>query len=400
MRLPSLFVGLALGASALLTSSAHAQNADAFVVGILTDMNGPVAYVAGPKAVEAAKMAIEDFGGKVLGRKIELLVADHQNKTDVGSAVAREWYDTKNVRAIFDVNNSSIAFAVKDLAVARDRTAVFVSAASSDLTGAQCSPNTFHWAFDTYSQTQAVSDAITKNGGKNWFYLTVDYTFGKALEKDSQAAVKKAGGTVLGSAYAPLGTQDYSSYLLQAQSKKPDVLAFANTSTDMINSVKQAKEFGVTGKTALFFFQLFDADILGLDVAKGARFLDSFYWDMNDETRAWTKRFVERTGSYPGSNMANFYGAMLHYLKAVQAAGTDDNKTILTKFRETPVNDFYTKNAKIREDGRLLRAMYLLEVKEPSQSKGKWDYFKVVDTLPDGIAFKPAAESACPLLKK
>ncbi len=387
-------------ASASFAPAANAQ--EVFRIGYLVDLNGPTSALTGPGAAEAARMAIEDFGGSVLGKKIEMIVADHQNKPDVGSAIAREWYDSKGVHAIFDLSQSALALAVKDLAVPRKRVAIFTSAMSSDLTSKSCSSNTINWGWDTYSNTRGLTEAIVKNGGKSWFYLTVDYTFGKMLEAQSQAMVKQAGGTVLGSTYAPLGTTDYSANLLQASARKPEVLAFANSANDLVNSLKQSVEFGVTARRALFVFQVPDADAVGLKNVQGAQFVDQFYWDMSDETRAFTKRFTQRMGkdAPPTGPQANAYGSVMHYLKAVKAAGTDDADAVMKKMREMPINDFYTKNARIREDGRVMRDMYLLEAKKVEDSKSRWDLFKVVQKIPDGSAFQPATDSECPLVKK
>jgi branched-chain amino acid transport system substrate-binding protein len=389
-------------AAAALACSTAASAQDTFKIGYLVDLNGPTAYLTGPGAAEAAKMAIEDFGGTVLGRKIEMVVADHQNKPDIGAGIAREWFDAQNVHAIFDVSHSALAFAVRDLAVPRKRVAIFTSAMSSDLTSARCSANTINWGWDTYSNTRGLTEAVVKQGGKSWFYLTVDYTFGKLLEAESQAEVKRLGGTVLGSTYAPLGTTDYSSNLLQASARKPEVLAFANSATDLVNSLKQSVEFGVAARRVLFVFQVPDADAVGLKNVQGAQFVDQFYWDLSEETRAFSKRFTQRMGkdTPPTGPQANAYGAVLHYLKAVKAAGTVDSEAVLKTMRSTPIDDFYTKNARIREDGRVMRDMYLLEAKKAEESKSRWDLFKVVQKIPDGTAFRPVDQSECPLLKK
>ena len=396
----SLICLTALAASVSFSPASNAQ--EVFRIGYMVDLNGPTSALTGPGAAEAARMAIEDFGGSVLGKKIEMIVADHQNKPDIGAAIARESYDSKNVHAIFDLSQSALALAVKDLAVPRKRVAIFTSAMSSDLTSKSCSPNTINWGWDTYSNTRELTEAIVKNGGKSWYYLTVDYTFGKMLETQSQAMVKQSGGTVLGSTYAPLGTTDYSANLLQATARKPDVLAFANSANDLVNSLKQSVEFGVTARRALFVFQVPDADAVGLKNVQGAQFVDQFYWDMSDETRAFTKRFVQKMGkdTPPTGPQANAYGAVTHYLKAVKAAGTDNADAVLKMMRETPINDFYTKNARIREDGRVMRDMYLLEAKKVDEFKSRWDLFKVIQKLPDGSAFQPVTDSECPLIKK
>lgn len=397
---PVLATALSVPLSLVASGAAFAE--ETFKIGYLVDLNGPTSSTTGMGAVTGARMAVEDFGGKVLGRKIELLVADHQNKPDIGAGIAREWFDAQNVHAIFDVSQSALAFAVRDLAVARKRVVGFTIAMSSDLTSGRCSPYTFSWGADTYSNTRTLTNAIYQDGGRKWYYLAVDYTFGKLLESESTSELKKLGGTVLGTTYAPLGTTDFSSNLLQASSAKPDVLAFANSVADMVNSMKQSLEFGITAKKALFVFSPTDADVIGLANIQGAQLVDGFYWDMTDETREFTKRFKAKMGRDvpPVGAQANAYSAIMHYLKAVQAAGTDDGEVVTAQMHKTPVNDFFTKNARIREDGKVMRDMYLLEAKKVEESKSRWDVFKVTKTIPDGAAFMPAPESACPLLKK
>lgn len=375
---------------------------ESFRIGYLVDLNGPTAYALGPGAAEGAKMAVEDFGGTVLGRKIEVLVADHQNKADIGAGIAREWFDAQNVNAIFDVSQSAIAFAVRDLAVARKRIIGFTSAMSSELTGARCSPYTFSWGWDTYSNTRALTEQLYQAGGKRWYYLAADYAFGKQLVSDSSTELTKLGGSVVGTAYAPIGTTEFSSHLLQVSTGKPDVLAYGVTTSDLVNALKQSVEFGVTARKALFTFNAVDADVVDLKNVEGAQFVDQFYWDLNDETRAFTKRFTTRMGkdAPPTGPQVNAYSVVTHYLRAVQAAGTADADAVAKAMRSTPVNDFYTKNAMIREDGKLMRDMYLLEAKKVSESKSRWDLFKVVQTFPGGTAFMPAGQSQCSLLKK
>lgn len=383
-----------------LAGTGHAE--EPFRIGYLVDLNGVTSYAQGGGAAEAAKMAVEDFGGSVLGRKIELLVADHQNKPDVGLGIAQEWFDSQHVNAIFDVSQSALALAVRDLAVSRKRIVMFTSAMTTDLTSSRCSPYTFSWGWDNYSTAHAVTEGIYKSGGKRWYYLAVDYTFGKQLEAQSKDELTRQGGVALGSTYAPLGTTDFSSNLLQAATAKPDVLAYAQSTSDLLNALKQSQEFGITARKAIFVFNAVDADIAGLKNVQGAQFVDQFYWDMNDETRAFTKRYIQRMGkdAPPTGSQASGYSVVMHYLKAVQAAGTADAETVSKVIRETPVNDFYTKNARIREDGRLLRDMYLLETKDLSESKSRWDLFKVVKAYPAGSAFMPAEKSECPALKK
>jgi branched-chain amino acid transport system substrate-binding protein len=368
-------------------------------IGFLVDMAGPTSSTDGPATIEAARMAIDDFGGKALGRPIALLVADHQNKPDIGATLARRWYDAEDVDAIFDVNNSAVAFAVQDLARQAGRIVVFTAAASADLTGRHCSPNGFHWLFDTYSQAAATSASVVKEGGDTWFYVTVDYTFGRDLEAQSRRIVEASGGTVLGSVRHPLGTADFSSYLLQVLTAKPKVLAFANSVQDLMTATKQAAEFRLPARRVTFFFSLQDARALGLDAVAGLQFLDAFYWDADEPTRQWSARFRQRTGKMPTSQNAGAYSAVMHYLKAVERAGTDETEAVLKVFRSMPVDDFMTAGAPIREDGRLLRDMYLLEVKSPAESRSDWDYFKVVRRIPGREAFRPLSEGGCPLVK-
>nr|WP_038388421.1 ABC transporter substrate-binding protein [Bradyrhizobium elkanii] len=394
-----LLFAAATAIAALANGASQAE--ETFRIGYLVDLNGPTSYATGAGAAEAAKMAVEDFGGSVLGRKIEILVADHQNKADIGAGIAREWFDTKNVNAIFDVSQSTLAFAVRDLAVSRKRIVGFTSAMSTDLTGSRCSPYTFSWGWDNFSSSRAVTDAIYKEGGKRWYYLAADYTFGKQLEADSAAELKKLGGEILGSSYAPLGTTDFSSNLLQASTSKPDVLAFANSTNDLVNALKQSLEFGLTARKAVFVFSAPDADIIGLKNIQDAQYVDQFYWDMNDEARSFAKRFTQRMGkdTPPTGQQVNGYGVVMHYLKAVRAAGTADADAVAKAMRDMPVNDFFTTNARIREDGKVMRDMYLLETKKVDESKSRWDLFKVVHTIPAGAAFMPAEQSACPALK-
>jgi branched-chain amino acid transport system substrate-binding protein len=386
------FIGLLL-----LAMIAHAAEPP-LRIGYLADLSGPTADTDGPGAVEAARMAIEDFGGKVLDRKIELLVADHQNKPDIGMNIARRWYDVDGVDVIVDVNHSALALAVQALTRERNKIAIFTAAASAELTGKSCSPSSFHWLFDTYSQTQGIARSVVESGGDSWFFLTVDYTFGQLLEANASAAVVAAGGKVLGSARHPLNSSDFSSFLLQAQAANPKVLAFANSTSDMVNAMKQAREFNLGPLRVAFFFTIEDARALGLEAVHGLQFIDSFYWDMGEAERAWSTRYFERTKKMPTSQKAGAYSAVRHYLKAVAAAGTADTAAVLERMRALPVDDFMTHGARLREDGRLMRDMYVFEAKAPGESKGPWDLFKTVRRIPAEQAFRPASESECPLL--
>lgn len=387
----------------LMLSAWHAalagQDDRSVKIGFLVDMAGPTSSTDGPATIEAARMAIDDVGGQALGRPITLLVADHQNKPDIGATLARRWYDAEDVDAIFDVNNSAVAFAVQDLARQAGRIVIFTAAASADLTGSRCSPNGFHWLFDTYSQAAATSASVVRQGGDTWFYLTVDYTFGRDLEAQSRRIVEASGGKVLGGVRHPLGTADFSSYLLQVLTAKPKVLAFANSVQDLMTATKQASEFKLPARHVTFFFSLQDARALGLEAVAGLQFLDAFYWDADEQTRQWSQRFHQRTGKMPTSQNAGAYSAVMHYLKAVERAGTDQTDAVLKVFRSMPVDDFMTHGAVIREDGRLPRDMYLLEAKSPADSRGEWDYFKVVRRIPGSEAFRPLSEGGCPLVK-
>ena len=402
--------GFAAFAAAVTTSAAlsilaaQAQISDDVVkIGVLNDMSGLYADLGGQGSVEAARMAIADFGGTVNGKKIELISADHQNKPDVGGAIARQWYDNDGVDAIVDVPTSSVALAVQD--VARERKKVFLisGAASSDLTGKACSATGIHWTYDTVALANGTGSAVVKAGGDSWFFITADYAFGHALERDTAAVVTASGGKVLGSVKVPLNTPDFSSYLLQAQASKAKIVGLANAGGDTINSIKQAAEFGlVEGGQKLAGLLVFVTDIhsLGLKTANGLQLTEAFYWDQNDETRAWSKRFMEKINHAPTMVQAGVYGAVMHYLNAIKAIGSDDGLTVVKKMKETPINDFMTKNGSIRADGRVIRDMYLMQAKTPEESKGEWDLVKMVATVPGNEAFRPLDEGECPLVTK
>jgi len=397
------FAAAVTASAALSILAAQAQISDDIVkIGVLNDMSGLYADLGGQGSVEAARMAIADFGGTVNGKKIELISADHQNKPDVGGAIARQWYDNDGVDVIVDVPTSSVALAVQD--VARERKKVFLisGAASSDLTGKACSPTGIHWTYDTIALANGTGSAVVKAGGDSWFFITADYAFGHALERDTAAVVTASGGKVLGSVKVPLNTPDFSSYLLQAQASKAKIVGLANAGGDTINSIKQAAEFGlVEGGQKLAGLLVFVTDInsLGLKTANGLQLTEAFYWDQNDETRAWSKRFMEKINHQPTMVQAGVYGAITHYLNAIKATGSDDGLTVVKKMKETPVNDFMTKNGKIQESGRLIRDMYLFEVKKPAESKGPWDYYKQIATIPGEQAFKRPGGNECPLIK-
>ena len=352
--------------------------------------------------VEAMQMAIEDVGGKVNGRSVEILSADHQTKPDVGAAIARKWYDVDGVKMITGLGTSSVALAVRKISQEKGLIDINTGAASADLTGPACSATGAHWVYDTYALAHVTGEAMVKAGGDSWYFLTADYAFGHALERDVSAVVKDAGGKVLGAVRHPLSTQDFSSFLLQAQASKAKVIGLANAGQDTINSIKQAGEFGIVkGGQKLAGLLVFATDVqsLTLPVAQGLVLTESFYWDMNDETRAWTKRYRAKKDRLPSMLTAGVYSSTLHYLKAVQAAGTDDALPVMAKMREMPVNDVMTKNGKLREDGRLVRDMHLFQVKAPSESKSKDDIYKLIATVPGDKAYRPLNEGKCPLIK-
>jgi branched-chain amino acid transport system substrate-binding protein len=386
-----------------LTTTAFAQmSGDVVKIGVLNDMSGLYADIGGPGSVEAARMAITDFGGTVNGKKIELISADHQNKPDVGSAIANQWFGNDGVDAIVDVPTSSVALAVQE--VARNKSKVFLisGAAASDLTGKACSPTSVHWTYDTVALANGTGAAVVKAGGDTWFFITADYAFGHALERDTAKVVEDNGGKVLGKVRAPLNTADFSSFLLQAQASKAKIIGLANAGGDTINSIKQAAEFGIVeGGQKLAGLLVFISDInsLGLQTANGLQLTASFYWDQNDATRAWSKRFFDKMKREPTMVQAGVYGAIMHYLAAIKATGSDDGPTVVKQMKATPVNDFMTKNGKIREDGTLVRDMYLFEVKKPSESKGPWDYYKQIAVIPGEEAFKLPGPNQCPLVK-
>jgi branched-chain amino acid transport system substrate-binding protein len=395
---------LALAAAATLAAPAAAQISDGVIkIGVMNDMSGLYADIAGPGSVVAAKMAVEDFGAARKGMKVEIVSADHQNKPDVGSTIARTWYDVDKVDAIADVPTSSVGLAVNQLT--RDKGKVFLASgpATSDLTGKACSPNTVHWTYDTWMLANGTGSAIVKNGGDSWFFLTADYAFGHALERDTEGAVTKGGGKVLGKVRHPFPGTDFSSFLLQAQQSKAKIIGLANAGGDTINSIKQAAEFGIVkGGQSLAGMLMFITDVhaLGLNTAQGLMFTETFYWDLNDQTRAWTKRFAAANGGkYPSMVQAGVYASVLHYLKAVEAAKTDDGTKVVAQMKAMPTDDPLFGKGSIRADGRKLHPAYLVEVKKPSESKGPYDYYKIRATIPADQAFRPINQGDCPLVK-
>jgi branched-chain amino acid transport system substrate-binding protein len=389
---------------AMAASAALAQGKPPLKLGGILDMSGLYADITGPGSETAAKMAAEDFGGEVLGRKIEIIAADHLNKADLAANIARDMLDNQGVEMIFDVAASATALAAGEIAKARNKIIMFSGPGSIRLTNEACGPYTVHYVFDTFAQANVTGLAAIKQGLDSWFFLTADYAFGQDLEKDTTNVVLKSGGKVLGSVRHPLNTSDFSSYLLQAQSSKAKVIGLANAGGDTINAIKQAAEFGLTRsggqKLSPLLAFVTDVDGVGLETAQGLLLAEAFYWDLNDDTRAFSKRFMERTKRVPTSAQAGVYSSITHYLKAVKAAGTTDAAPVMKIMKETPINDFFAKNGRIREDGRMVHDMYLFEVKKPSESKGRWDDYKLLATIPGNEAFQSLDLSRCPLVKK
>lgn len=388
--------------------AAHAQGSgklsnDVLRIGVLTDISGTYADISGKGAVEAVKMAVEDFGGKMFGKTIDVVFADHQNKADVGAAKAREWYDSGNVDMINDLANSGVALAVAGVAKEKKRHVIVNNASNVGITNAQCSPYAVHYAYDAYSLANGTGKAIVEGGGDTWFFLTVDFAFGIGLEQQVGDVVRSNKGRVVGAARHPLGTTDFSSYVLQAQASKAKIVGLASTGNDTINAIKAANEFGLTKnqKLAALLLWINDVHALGLPTAQGLQLTNAWYWDMNDESRAFAKRYQQRMGGQmPNMAHAGDYSSTMHYLKAVQAAGTDDPDAVSAKMREMPINDMFAKNGKIREDGRMVHDMYLWQVKTPAESKYAWDYLKLIKTIPGDQAFMPLAQSTCSLVKR
>jgi branched-chain amino acid transport system substrate-binding protein len=400
-KLLSTAIAAAFG---LAAGAAQAQISDGVIkIGVLNDMSGLYADLTGPGSVVAAKMAVEDFGAAKKGMKVEIVSADHQNKPDVGSNIARTWYDVDKVDVIVDVPTSSVALAVNQVTREKGKAFLVSGAASSDLTGKACSPNTIHWTYDTWNLANGTGSAIVKTGGDTWFFLTADYAFGHALERDTEAVVLKNGGKVLGKVRHPFPGSDFSSFLLQAQSSKAKIIGLANAGGDTINSIKQAAEFGIIkggqNLAGLLVF-LTDVKALGLPTAQGLIFTETFYWDRDDASRAFAQRFSKEAprNNYPTMIHAGVYSAVLHYLKAIEAAKTDDGTKIIAKMKEMPTDDPLFGKGTVRADGRKIHPAYLVEVKKPAESKGPWDLYKIRATIPAEQAFRPLSESECPLV--
>ena len=399
-------LSFAAAAVCALATGAQAQISDGIVkIGVLNDMSGLYSDIGGPGSLVAAKMAVEDYLKATKSTlKVEVVGADHQNKPDVGSNIARQWYDTEKVDAIVDVPTSSVALAINQVTKDKGKIHLNTGAATADLTGKACTPNTIHWLYDTWMLANGTGTAVVKTGGTSWFFLTADYAFGHALERDTEAVVTKNGGKVLGKVRHPLANQDFSSFLLQAQASKAKIIGLANAGGDTINSIKQAAEFGIVqGGQNLAGLLVFLPDVhaLGLEKAQGLIFTETFYWDLNDQTRAWSKRFAAaHGGKYPSMDQAGVYAVITHYLKAVDAAKTDDGTKIAAKMKEMPTDDPLFGKGTIRQDGRKIHPAYLFEVKKPSESKGPYDYYKLRATIPADQAFRPLNEGDCPMIKK
>jgi len=396
---------LVAAACALAALAAQAQISDGVIkIGVLNDQSGLYADIAGPGSTLAARMAVEDFGAAKKGMKVEVVSADHQNKPDIGSNIARTWYDVDKVDAIFDVPTSSVALAVSQITREKGKAFLVSGAATSDLTGKACSPNTIHWTYDTWMLANGTGSAIVKTGGDSWFFITADYAFGHALERDTEAVVLKSGGKVLGKVRHPFPGTDFSSFLLQAQASKAKIIGLANAGGDTINSIKQAAEFGIVkGGQNLAGLLVFITDIhgIGLPTAQGLIFTESWYWDLNDASRAWAKRFAAANGGkYPSMVQAGVYASVLHYLKAVEAAKTDDGTKVIAQMKAMPTDDPLFGKGTIRADGRKIHPAYLVEVKSPAESKGPYDYYKIRATIPADQAFRPMDQGDCPLVKK
>jgi branched-chain amino acid transport system substrate-binding protein len=394
---------LVAGVAAIGSPTPAGAADDVIRIGVLNDQSGVYADLGGVGSVIAAQMAVEDAGGKVLGRPVEVINANHQSKADVGAAIARKWFDEDNVDVVIGFDNSSVALAVEQVALQKNRIAIAGAIGTTAFTGKNCTPNEAAWVYDAYALTNTLARSVVQRGGDTWFFITVDYALGHSLEADATAAVLAAGGKVLGHARHPINTSDFSSYLLQAQASGAKVVALANAGGDMINAIKQANEFGLTrGGQKVVSLLTFITDIqsVGLAATQGLTLVTAFYWNRDDESRAWSKRFFGRYKRMPTMAQAAVYSMVRHYLRAVEAAGTDEAEAVMAKMRDMPVNDFYAKNARVRLDGRMVHDMYFVQVKTPSESTEPWDYYKVLETIPGDQAFRPLDQGGCPVVKQ
>jgi branched-chain amino acid transport system substrate-binding protein len=400
-RLAATFVAGVAFAALAGPAGAQTISDDVVKIGVLTDMSSLYADATGKGSVTAVQMAVADYGGKVKGKPVEVVYADHQNKPDVGVSIARNWYDNEKVDAILDVPTSSVALPISALTREKNKININSGGGSSDLTGPACSPNTVHWTYDTYALSNVAGKAMVKAGEDTWFFVTADYAFGQALERDAAAVVTGNGGKVLGDVRAPLNTSDFSSFLLQAQASKAKVIGLANAGGDTTNALKQAAEFGIMPgqKMIALLMEITDVHSLGIKATQGLIVTDAFYWDRDDESRAFSKRFYDKVGHMPTMIQAGLYSATMHYLKAIEAIGTDEAPKVMEQMRKMPINDFFAKNGKIRIDGRMVHDMYLFEVKKPEESKGEWDLYKLIATVPGDEAFRPLDKGGCPLVK-
>lgn len=404
MKLHHITAALALAGLGFAGLPAQAQgiSGDVIRIGFITDMSGVYSDIDGPAGVEAIRMAIADAGGEINGKKIELVTADHQNKADIASSRAREWFDQEGLDLLVGGTNSATNLAMAAVAAEKKKPFISIGAGASDLTNAQCTPYTVHYAYDTVALARGTGSAVVKDGGKSWFFLTADYAFGHALERDTIAVVKKAGGEVKGTVRAPLATSDFSSFLLQAQASGAQILGLANAGGDTINSIKAANEFGVTQTMKMAGLLIFINDIhsLGLQATQNMYLTDSWYWNQSPEARAWSEKFEAKVKRKPSSLQAADYSAVAFYLNGVKATGTDDGDALMKWMKSNKINDFYAKDGYIRPDGRMVHEMYLMQVKTPQESKGPWDYYKVVAKLPGEDVFTQPEESGCKLIKK
>jgi branched-chain amino acid transport system substrate-binding protein len=402
MKLKTIVLVVSTVVSMNFVPSASAQiSGDVIKIGFITDLSGVYADIDGPGGIEAIKMAIADVGGMINGKKIELLTADHLNKPDIAASKAREWFDQQEIDVLIGGTNSGAGLAMAKVAAEKKKPYINIGGATARLTNEECTPYTVHYAYDTVALARGTGGALVKQGGKSWFFLTADYAFGASLEKDTTAVIKSNGGTVLGSIKHPLSASDFSSFLLQAQSSKAQILGLANAGGDTVNSIKAANEFGITKSMKLAGLLMFINDVhsLGLDLTQGMYLTDGWYWDANNDTRSWSKRYFAKMKKEPSMLQAADYSSTMHYLNAVKAAGTDDADKVMAKMKATKVNDFFAKNGVIRQDGQMVHDMYLMEVKKPSESQHPWDYYKVLQTIPGDQAFTTQAESKCTLWK-